>query len=85
MEPQAADRSVNSGFTLIEAVVTLAVIAIISVGLVSVAASAMTALLEATTREDLTDMQRAVAETRSLSQEEHGLPSATSATWVTCL
>ena len=60
MEPQNADRSLNSGFSLIEAVVTLAVIAIISVGLVSVAASAMTALLEATTREDLTDMQSAV-------------------------
>ena len=60
MEPQAADRNLDSGFTLIEAVVTLAVIAIISVGLVSVAASAMTALLEATTREALTDMQRAV-------------------------
>ena len=60
MRRQDADTRAHRGFSLVEAVVTLGVIAIISVGLVSLAASAMTALLDATTTEVLTDMQRGV-------------------------
>ena len=48
------------GFSLIEAVVALAVIATLSVGLVSLANSSMTILLDATTTENLTKIQRGV-------------------------
>ena len=48
------------GFSLIEAVVAIAVIATLSVGLVSLANSSMTILLDASTTETLTKMQRGV-------------------------
>ncbi len=56
IDKQTSDR----GFSLIEAVVTLGVIATLSVGLISIASSSMNILAEATTTESLTEIQTAV-------------------------